>query len=65
MRIDDLLLDELIRLHDIARENGYKGDYLQFKKDLERNPELIPLPPSAGPDFAGGGLVSLFRRLAV
>ena len=64
MRIDDLLLDELIRLHDIARDNGYKGDYLQFKKDLERNPEIL-FPPSAGPDFAGGGLVSLFRRLAV
>ena len=48
MRIDDLMLDELIRLHDIARENGYSGDYMQFKKDLVENPEVIPFPPSAG-----------------
>lgn len=59
MRIDDLLLDELIRLHDIARDNGYKGDYLQFKKDLERNLDKIPFPPSEGPDFKQGGLVGL------
>ena len=39
MRIDDLMRDELIRLHDIARENGYSGDYMQFKKDLVENPE--------------------------
>jgi|TARA_R100001126_G_C4733787_1_gene105104 hypothetical protein len=61
MRIDDLLLDELIRLHEIARENGYAGDYMQFKKDLEKNPEVIPFPPSAGPDFSQGGLVGLLQ----
>ena len=62
MRIDNLLIDELIALHEIARENGYAGDYMQFKKELEQNPELIPFPQSMGPDFANGGIVSLFRR---
>ena len=62
MRIDDLMLDELIRLHDIARENGYSGDYIQFNKDLVENPEVIPFPPSAGSDFNQGGLVGLLNE---
>jgi hypothetical protein len=34
---------------------------MQFKKDLEKNPEVIPFPPSAGPDFSQGGLVGLLQ----
>ena len=55
----DLFLDEIIRLHEIARENGYEGDYEKFKYDLYNRPEVIPFPPIAGPDFSQGGLVSL------
>ena len=52
-------LDELLDLLDIARANGYDKSLDEFKYDLLNRPEVIPFPPSAGPDFAGGGLVSL------
>jgi len=57
--IKELFIDEIAALLDIARENGYEGDYDQFKYDLYNRPEVIPFPPSAGPDFSTGGLVSL------
>ena len=55
----DLFIDEIAALLDIARENGYEGDYEQFKYDLYNRPEVIPFPKSSGPDFKEGGLVSL------
>ena len=58
-RIDLPYLDELLDLFDLAREGGYSADLDQFKYDLLNQPEVIPFPPSAGPDFREGGLVSL------
>ena len=52
-------LDELLDLLDIARANGYDKSLDEFKYDLLNRPEVIPFPPSAGPDFREGGLVSL------
>ena len=58
-------LEELIMLLGVAREGGYDGDLETFKYDLINRPEVIPFPKSMGPDFSEGGLVSLFKRLAV
>ena len=58
----NLFIDEIAALLDIARDNGYEGTYDDFKKILLTDPEqLRKIMPaqSAGPDFSGGGLVSL------
>ena len=52
-------LDELLDLLDIARANGYDKSLDEFKYDLLNRPEVIPFPPSPGPDVREGGLVSL------
>jgi|TARA_X000001388_G_scaffold6551_1_gene4203 hypothetical protein len=52
-------LPELLDLLDLARVGGYEGSLDQFKDDLMNRPEIIPFPPSAGPDFKLGGLVKL------
>jgi hypothetical protein len=48
-------LSELINLLDLARENGYEGDFETFKLLLMERPELLPLPDKL---FANGGMVN-------
>ncbi len=55
-------LDELFDLLDVARAGGYEGTLEEFKYDLLNRPEVIPFPKSMGPDFADGGLATLFRQ---
>ena len=62
MRLTEpLYIDDIQRLLDVARENGYEGSYNDFKFILFNDPETFRkiMPPSAGPDFSQGGLVSL------
>jgi hypothetical protein len=55
-------LDELFDMLDILRENGFEGTYEEMVYKLRHDPASLPFPKSAGPDFAEGGLATLFRR---
>ena len=58
-------LDELFDMLDILRENGFEGTYEEMIYKLRHDQASLPFPKSAGPDFAEGGLATLFRHSCV